>query len=334
MNGLELRQLRILATVAEVRSFSEASRLLMMSQPSVSRAVSEIERLLRVRLFERTTRSVALTAAGREMVATAAEILRAAESGFGRFDAYRSGLAGLVTVAALPSLAAGLLPSVVASFLRDRPDCRITIREGLQDEIAAWALDGTADIAVGAGPAGLSGLPVAGTTTRLGGRYQEAFTVWPLMKDRLIALLPGSAAPPGQSTITWKELARLDKLHFLRLPESSSLRTLTDAGFAEAGVQPARVVDVASLTSAAGLVRAGLGALVISAAARHMLAFADAVTLDLRSPTLGRSLTVVTRANPALAPPAAALLDAILTAARRRRRPSGSRELEAGPAPR
>src|SRR6266496_3211703 len=66
--GPELRQLRCFVAVAEELNFSAAARRLYMSQQALSRVVAQLERELGVRLFERTTRSVRLTAAGEAML--------------------------------------------------------------------------------------------------------------------------------------------------------------------------------------------------------------------------------------------------------------------------
>src|SRR4051812_18802787 len=76
--SLELRHYRLFATVAELGSFSAAARELDMSQPSVSRAVAVIERRLGARLVERTTRTFALTRAGKTLHDEARRVLDAA----------------------------------------------------------------------------------------------------------------------------------------------------------------------------------------------------------------------------------------------------------------
>src|ERR1700748_3470722 len=114
-------QLRMVVSVADTGSFRASARLAMLSHPSLSRAVREVERGLGMRLFDRTTRSVTTTAEGAEFVRVAREIVRHYDEELGRFSAYRAGEFGALTVTALPSLAAGVLPGIAARFVRSRP---------------------------------------------------------------------------------------------------------------------------------------------------------------------------------------------------------------------
>jgi DNA-binding transcriptional LysR family regulator len=77
--SLELKQLRSFVAVAEDLNFSAAARRLYVSQQALSRIVQQLERELGVRLLERTTRSVALTAAGEALLGSARRSLAAAD---------------------------------------------------------------------------------------------------------------------------------------------------------------------------------------------------------------------------------------------------------------
>jgi hypothetical protein len=80
----ELRHLRAFVTVAEQLSFTRAAELLHLTQQTVSRTVSELERELGVSLLERTTREVRLTAAGASLLRDGVEAVRAADAAFAR----------------------------------------------------------------------------------------------------------------------------------------------------------------------------------------------------------------------------------------------------------
>jgi DNA-binding transcriptional LysR family regulator len=76
---VELRQLRCFVAAADELSFSAAARKLFVSQQSLSRTIAQLERQLGVRLFERTTRAVSLTASGHALLPEARQLLAASE---------------------------------------------------------------------------------------------------------------------------------------------------------------------------------------------------------------------------------------------------------------
>src|SRR5215208_3081804 len=72
---VELRHLRAFAAVATLRSYTAASRELLITQPALTRTVQQLEAALGVQLLARTSRSVDLTSSGREFLDRALEIL-------------------------------------------------------------------------------------------------------------------------------------------------------------------------------------------------------------------------------------------------------------------
>jgi LysR family carnitine catabolism transcriptional activator len=280
---VSLHHMRLVSRVAELASFTRAAEEQRLSQPALSRTVRDVERALQVRLFDRTTRSVQLTAEGREFVAVAREVLGAYDAGLGRFARYRAGLAGDLTVAALPSVAAHLLPPVVRDFLAGRPEVRLRILDGNTTEVLAAVRSGTADLAVTASPERTGDVDVA-----------------PLCTDPAVAVLPPAHRLAGRTTVTWADLAAEP---FLAFAPGSSLRRLTDAAFRRAQVEPASLVETQAVGAAAGMVAAGLGVCVATEQVLPLMSFVGVVSRRVREPEAGRTLAVVTRRRPALSPP-------------------------------
>jgi len=109
------REIQCFARVAARRSFSAAAADLEMSQPAISQAVARLERATGVRLFERSARSVRLTAAGAALLPYAEQVLESAAA----FAAEASRLARPVIHLAYPSLA-GPLAARIARRMRGR----------------------------------------------------------------------------------------------------------------------------------------------------------------------------------------------------------------------
>ena len=79
MREIELRLWRQFATLAEELHFGRAAARLHMTQPPLTQAIAQLEKLLGVRLFDRTKRSVALTATGQALLPEVLELLARAQ---------------------------------------------------------------------------------------------------------------------------------------------------------------------------------------------------------------------------------------------------------------
>jgi DNA-binding transcriptional LysR family regulator len=147
MNDLEVRQLRYFVAVAEELHFGRAAARLGMAQPPLSRAIREIERLLGVRLLERTTRNVALTPAGETLLRDARNALDAVSAAGRR--ARNAGLAAPTLRLALKAdFDAGLLPQIVAAYRLEEAALPVEPLLGGRGEQVPALHDGRADVAL------------------------------------------------------------------------------------------------------------------------------------------------------------------------------------------
>jgi LysR family transcriptional regulator, carnitine catabolism transcriptional activator len=286
---LTLHQLEIFTRVARSGSFTQAARDLLLSQPVLSRTVRDVERLLDTRLFERTTRSVELTAEGREFLAVAEDILAGYRTGMNRFAAYRAGDRGTITLSALPSIAASLLPPLVSAFLAGHPDVRFTILDGTTQEVLDHVRSGTADLAFTE-----TATPDPGLATR------------PLREEPMLAVLPTGHALAERSRLSWADLAEGT---FIAFTADSSIRRLTDLAFTRAEVAPTAVVETRTVATAAGMIAAGLGLSAMPELVLPLASFAPVVARPLDSPAVTRKLAVHSRRMPPLSPAAAGFLE-------------------------
>ena len=142
---IELRPLQQFLAVAELLHFGRAAERLHMSQPPLTQAVRKLEGQLGVRLFERSSRSVKLTAAGAALQVSAQKLLLEAAALPAEVKAVADGLAGRLRLAFVSTVGFGGLPTWLRTFREACPQVALALREATLDvqlrEFAAGSID-------------------------------------------------------------------------------------------------------------------------------------------------------------------------------------------------
>jgi DNA-binding transcriptional LysR family regulator len=185
---MELRHLRYFVVVAEEQNVTRAAERLHVSQPPLSRQIRDLEEELGVALFQRTAKSVALTAAGKIFLNEARAVLLQAEKAVQTVRAVASGDHGQLRVGYAPSLTVALLPKALRSFEASTPGVRVTLHDLSTEECVQKLNARKLDVALTVRPSGSSmrGLTFEKLTT-----YPICCAVpvtHPLAKKRTIAL--------------------------------------------------------------------------------------------------------------------------------------------------
>ncbi len=191
INEIELRHLRCFVTLAEELNFGRAAERLHMSQPPLTRLVADVEEAVGAKLFERTTRRVALTAIGGIFIAEANAVLARSDEALRNVIAARDKQAGLLRLAYTPFALQAVLPHLLSLFRERDHDTRI-------------------DLVELTGPAQLEALK--------SGRVDLAFSEEPLKEEGYANLLlyqaplslvvPGSHPLAARKSIAFKSLNR------------------------------------------------------------------------------------------------------------------------------
>ena len=149
LSRVSLRQLEAFARVAELHSFSAAAERLGLTAQAVSQLVAELESILGFRVFDRTTRRVALSAAGRDFLPSAETVLRHLDAAERAADDVRHRAAGVVRIGAPLALASTALPGAIRAYAANRPKVVIRIRDLPVDQLVDSVAAGDVDLAVG-----------------------------------------------------------------------------------------------------------------------------------------------------------------------------------------
>ncbi len=167
---MNLRTLRAFIVLSEELHFGRAAEKCGMSQPAMSRLLSELESDLGVKLLNRTSREVSLTQSGRaflesarKSVAYADMAVRAAQAG--AIDGIDSLTLGMVIGTQQP-----LMGKIIAHFKRTHPETRVFLRQLDERSIGSALAEGSIDVAVvwdAAIPAGLNHQPLETVPLRI-----------------------------------------------------------------------------------------------------------------------------------------------------------------------
>jgi DNA-binding transcriptional LysR family regulator len=181
---MEVRELTYFRAVAEELNFSRAAARLGIAQPPLSRAISQMERRLGVRLFERDTRQVSLTEAGEVLLVEAAHVLDAVAAATHRTQ--RAGRSLVVT--AKPGIATTLLREIAATY------------RGPLDVLVSGFGEQVGLIRTGRADAALIGSPCRD-------RQAHGLDFEPLATEQRLAALPVGHPLAARQTLTLADLA-------------------------------------------------------------------------------------------------------------------------------
>ena len=147
---MEFEQLRHFLKVAELGNFTKAADEIGLSQPALSRSIARLEEELGQPMFERQTRRVVLTDAGKLLLPRAQQILSLVTDV--KAEIGDDGETGLVRLAAIPTVAPYFLPHFLRHVGEEFPHASVVVQEDTTDHLLKKVSDGVIDIAILARP--------------------------------------------------------------------------------------------------------------------------------------------------------------------------------------
>jgi DNA-binding transcriptional LysR family regulator len=125
-----------------------AAAFVQTSQPALTRTIQRVEDILGVRLFDRTTRRVEITAAGREFVSLAERMLNDLRISVRSMREIGGAQRGLIIISSIMSVANSVLPRVAAAYRAMRPGIELNVREGVHGTVLEDVRSGVADFGI------------------------------------------------------------------------------------------------------------------------------------------------------------------------------------------
>lgn len=271
--NISTRQLQAFITLAHERNFTRAAAATHLSQPAFSALIRQLEEALGVRLFDRNTRHVMLTAEGVEFEGAARRVLDDVEAALEDMRERAERKRGRVSIALLPSLAADWLPTVLAGFRAEHPGIEMQVADVLSEPCIERVRAGQADFALAATRADTPELRA------------ELFC-----SDDFHLVCRADHALAQARMLRPKDLTAWP---FIHLSRTSSVRQYIDAA-----THPQKlpsVLEVDQLATVSGMVRAGLGISIVPALTLYQFRSPELVIRPVRWSGLTRRIYLVRR---------------------------------------
>lgn len=275
--------LEAFVAVADTENVTAAAARLGVPQPTVSRTLARLSRELGVDLLAREGRGVRLTRQGRVLAEHAGRALAELQAGVASVRADVSAETGRVVLGFLHSMGPAVIPELLGGFHGDHPGIRIGLVQDSAERVVEDVIAGRIDLGLAS--------PVP-EHPRLRSRA--------LARQAMVALVVDRHRLAARRRISVSDLADEPVVTMRR---GYGVRTITDRLFRAAAVRPSYAFESDEMTTAAGLVAAGLGVAVLPAGA----GVAGTVELALRDAGASRTISLTWSADRDPTPPVAAL---------------------------
>jgi DNA-binding transcriptional LysR family regulator len=288
---LTSRQLQTILALAEYGSFIAAASLLKTSQPAVTRTVKHVEDVLGIKLFDRNTRSVQITDAGKEFAAVAARMLNDLRITLRSMRELSDQRRGQIIISSIMSVANGKLPGLVSAYRLDHPGIELHVRDGVHGTVIEDVRSGAADFGI----TYLDDLPDPFLSVRVG---SEQFTV----------VLPRNHELAKKKSLS---LSDLKGAPLVSLPSDSRTRRVIDGAASSVGLTLNHVVTVSQFATMLGFVRAGIGLAIAPRSGVSSFLGKELSAVPIRGRPLARDLGIVTLKEREPSPAASGLMSLI-----------------------
>jgi LysR family carnitine catabolism transcriptional activator len=252
--------------------------------------IQKLESALGARLFERDTRNVTLTPEGELFAEVARTLIEDIDSAFSNMNDYVMQRKGRVAIAALPSLAAGHLPAVIAEYTSMHHGITIELFDVLSDQCLNLLRQGKVDFALTAPQPALT-----------------EFDTFPLCSDPFYLVCRSDHRLAKKRWIQPRDLAGCD---LIPLARSTSVRQHVDVILHEVDVKFSSM-QVEHLATAAGLIEHGLGVTIVPELTLFQFRNMNLVAIPLKDADQTRPIMLVRAKDRSLSIAARSMLDLI-----------------------
>jgi LysR family transcriptional regulator, benzoate and cis,cis-muconate-responsive activator of ben and cat genes len=237
----DIRHCKAFIAVAEELNFHRAAEKLGTVQPALSRLIGNLERDLKVRLLERTTRHVALTEPGKVFLAEARALVNQMASVVRTTQAAGMGTAGTLTLAYMDFAVHRLLPDLLSAVSKANPEIRIDLTYMSTSQQRFALMEGTADMGLMIGD--------------MSNPYVDSVRV---ADEPLVVALPEKHKQQAKRKIAFADVVQ-EPLLIGNEADWSAFRDILFRRYAQEGASPKIAFEASSAAALLGLAAKGLG---------------------------------------------------------------------------
>ena len=285
------RQLQSFIHVAQSATFAEAAEKMHLSQPALSSSIKKLESQLGGRLFSRSTRKVQLSPEGQEFLPIAIRLLNDWDSALTDINNLFAMQRGKLSIAAMPSFAAGRLPQILGEFNSAWPNINLSVLDVVMEDVIQLVREGRVELGFTFENEQLEGLDFV-----------------PLINDQFIAVVPRDHQLADQKEIT---LGDLLSNQFVAMNRGSSIRSWIDEYAHQQGVELDIVIEAGQLSTVGEFVRQGLGVSLVPGICRSQMTNKGLNCIEVSDPNLCRKLGIIRSGRKHLSVPAEALWEMV-----------------------
>ena len=287
--NVTVRQLRAFLAVVNTGNFTGAAKQLHLTQSALSILVRDLENERGVRLLDRSTRKVVLSAAAKDFYPSAEKVLQDLQAAIGSVTSLKDLKRGIVRIASPQLMSCTLMPRVMAAYRETHPDIQLVLVDTLPELVLKKVAQQEVDLGVGPD-----------------GGHHEGFDSAGLLSDRHLLVCKKDHPLAELKRVTWKDLERYP---FISQTRDYNARLMLDLNMWSNNLQIKPAYEVSYMTTTLGMVASGLG---ITACPSYAEPLAKAYQLEMKpihEPEFIREVRIFTRTGTSLSPAAESFVE-------------------------
>ena len=272
-----MRQILLLVALDDHRNMHKAASHVGMTQPAATRLLGDLERLLKIDLFERNSKGVSPNGYGQSLIRHCRMILATLDHARDEINSISSGATGKTSIGTLQVAAPMLVPKGILRFKKNHPNHTVLVREGTTSTLMPALWRGELDLLVGR-----ASNDVAGEGLKFEALYEETMSIVTKKNHRLTK----------RKLLRFSSLAKEEWV----LPTPDSIyRKRMDEAFRKAGVSPPHpaVESMSVLTNMLLIQESEMLAVMPAKMAKHYANLGELDILTVKPPTLSGPVGVI-----------------------------------------